>query len=197
MGRLWSAEDIEYLEDNWGYKPVQAIAKKLNRTSNAIYRKACNMGLPNFYNVERIPLMQLSKMTGLNSRKLHKWISLGLPCKKLKLGDVRTAYMFDIIEFIDWIEDYQDEFTTTKFNFDLLPTVPRWLEKKRIADAVGESELGHNVRYKNYSMSELTRLYHMHKKGMNYKEIAKVEGKHPTTISKLFGRMRKHELFGK
>ena len=45
MGKWWSNEEIEFLEDNWGYKSIPVIAKSLNRTINAVKVKAVRLGL--------------------------------------------------------------------------------------------------------------------------------------------------------
>lgn len=45
MGKWWNKEEIEFLEDNWGYKSIPAIAKSLNRTISAVKAKAVKLGL--------------------------------------------------------------------------------------------------------------------------------------------------------
>ena len=32
MAKFWSAEEVEYLEENWGIKSIPNIAKNINRT---------------------------------------------------------------------------------------------------------------------------------------------------------------------
>ena len=38
--RPWTPEDESYLTEKWGYASVPAIAKKLNRTENAVVVRA-------------------------------------------------------------------------------------------------------------------------------------------------------------
>ncbi len=47
MGKviLWTKEEIAYLEDSWGTYSIKSIAKKLDRTVNAIKLKANRIGL--------------------------------------------------------------------------------------------------------------------------------------------------------
>ncbi|EIA17562.1 hypothetical protein [Clostridium perfringens] len=39
-GRIWTEEDINYLEEKWGVVSVDVIAKKLNRTILSVRKKA-------------------------------------------------------------------------------------------------------------------------------------------------------------
>ena len=43
--RTWSSEELSYLEEHWGIVSIVSIAKKLNRTENAIIVKAQRLGL--------------------------------------------------------------------------------------------------------------------------------------------------------
>ena len=43
--RPWTPEDENYLAEKWGYASVPAIAKKLNRTENAVVVRAQRLGL--------------------------------------------------------------------------------------------------------------------------------------------------------
>ena len=43
--RTWTPEDENYLAEKWGYASVPAIAKKLNRTENAVVVRAQRLGL--------------------------------------------------------------------------------------------------------------------------------------------------------
>ena len=38
-GRIWTEEDINYLEEKWGSASVDIIAKKLNRTIVSVRKK--------------------------------------------------------------------------------------------------------------------------------------------------------------
>ena len=59
MGKWWNKEEIEFLEDNWGYKSIPAIAKSLNRTISAVKAKAVKLG-------------ELSKIKIDNMREEHR-----------------------------------------------------------------------------------------------------------------------------
>lgn len=45
MGKIWKPEELEYLQDQWGYSSVKAIAKALGRSENAINIKAFKLKL--------------------------------------------------------------------------------------------------------------------------------------------------------
>lgn len=41
----WTKKDVEYLEENFGRKTIKALARKLNRTEDAVIIKAKRIGL--------------------------------------------------------------------------------------------------------------------------------------------------------
>lgn len=42
---MWTVEEVEYLKDRWGLSPLPNIAKKLDRTENAVARKLWEKGI--------------------------------------------------------------------------------------------------------------------------------------------------------
>ena len=42
---LWNEEDINYLEDKYGFEDLGAIAKTLGRSKKSVYEKAHRLGL--------------------------------------------------------------------------------------------------------------------------------------------------------
>ena len=45
MSRKWTKEDVEYLTEKWGNVSIPSIAKKLNRSVNAVKIKAGRLNL--------------------------------------------------------------------------------------------------------------------------------------------------------
>lgn len=59
-GKKWNKEEIDFLKDNWGEIPPKKIAEKLNRTNQAIRRKATDLGLGEWlYNTSEYELVKL------------------------------------------------------------------------------------------------------------------------------------------
>ena len=62
----WSKEEEEFLTENWGNLSIKAIAKKLNRSENAIEVRKTRLGLGSFLeNGEYINLIGQDKLIEL------------------------------------------------------------------------------------------------------------------------------------
>ena len=99
MGKPWSNEDYKYLDDNWGTVSIQAIAKRLNRSVNAIVLKAKRRGLGSFLESgDYISLNQLVRaVSGHNyyTYILESWVEKrGLPVHTKKVNKNRKSAKF-------------------------------------------------------------------------------------------------------
>ena len=93
MAKFWSAEEVEYLEENWGIKSIPNIAKNINRTVAAVKAKAIKLELGEYNNSGiYITFNQLVKALGYNqsySWILERYSKHGCPIKtKKKLNHV-------------------------------------------------------------------------------------------------------------
>lgn len=110
--RTWKPEEEDYLMEKWGQISVPAIAKKLNRTTNAVKVRAQRLGLGAVLMAgEYVTLNQLLlAVTGGSSSygyKMKSWVeNRGLPVhtKKVDRCSFRVVY---IDEFWEWAERYR------------------------------------------------------------------------------------------
>ena len=84
MNRTWTKEEVEYLKEKWGNVSIPILAKKLNRSVNAVKLKAGRLNLG--YMLENgayVTLNQLAiALTGKNFSSYCKksWIeNRGMP----------------------------------------------------------------------------------------------------------------------
>lgn len=138
IGRTWTQEEKDYLQDKWGTISVNAIAKNLDRTVAAIQNKKTRLGLGAFLdNNERITFNALMKALGITAGSGYKQISWvqnrGLPLYRLKRGK-QTFKMVDIEEFWKWAEKNQSFLDFSNFERYALGAEPEWVEPKRARD---------------------------------------------------------------
>ena len=89
MSRKWTKEDVEYLTEKWGNVSIPSIAKKLNRSVNAVKIKAGRLNLgPMLENGAYVTLNQLAiALTGKNLSPYCKksWIeNRGMPVEQIQ-----------------------------------------------------------------------------------------------------------------
>ena len=135
--KTWMEEDVDYLERNWGEIPLPSIAKKLDRTVNAIKLKARKLGLKrHLHSGKDITFCQLCKTLGqfVNYQQHKKsWIRHGLPVK-YKTSIHKKFMMIRIDEFWDWAETHKNLLDFSKFEENMLGKEPQWVAAKRYAD---------------------------------------------------------------
>ena len=137
--RTWKPEEEEYLMEKWGQISVPAIAKKLNRTTNAIKVRAQRLGLGSVLMAgEYVTLNQLlAAVTGSGksySYKMKSWVeNRGLPVhtKKVDRCSFRVVY---IDEFWEWAEKNRSFIDFSKMEPMALGMEPDWVAEQRKKD---------------------------------------------------------------
>lgn len=136
MAKFWSAEEVEYLEENWGIKSIPNIAKNINRTVAAVKAKAIKLELGEYNNSGiYITFNQLLKALGYNSYThiLERYSKHGCPIKTKK--KLNHAYkVINIDEFWDWAEKNKEVVRFNKLEENALGKEPKWVKEKRILD---------------------------------------------------------------
>ena len=137
--RTWKPEEEDYLMEKWGQISVPAIAKKLNRTTNAVKVRAQRLGLGAVLMAgEYVTLNQLLlAVTGGSSSygyKMKSWVeNRGLPVhtKKVNRCSFRVVY---IDEFWEWAERYRSFIDFSKMEPLALGEEPDWVAEQRKKD---------------------------------------------------------------
>lgn len=137
--RTWKPEEEDYLMEKWGQISVPAIAKKLNRTTNAVKVRAQRLGLGAVLMAgEYVTLNQLLlAVTGGSSSygyKMKSWVeNRGLPVhtKKVDRCSFRVVY---IDEFWEWAERYRSFIDFSKMEPLALGEEPEWVVEQRKKD---------------------------------------------------------------
>lgn len=136
MAKFWSAEEVEYLEENWGIKSIPNIAKNINRTVAAVKAKAIKLELGEYNNSGiYITFNQLLKALGYNSYThiLERYSKHGCPIKTKK--KLNHAYkVINVDEFWDWAEKNKEVVRFNKLEENALGKEPKWVKEKRILD---------------------------------------------------------------
>nr|DAW50024.1 MAG TPA: Protein of unknown function (DUF1272) [Bacteriophage sp.] len=107
--RTWTPEDENYLAEKWGYASVPAIAKKLNRTENAVVVRAQRLGLGAVLMAGGyVTLNQLlATVTGRergNTYQRKSWVeNRGLPVHRKKVNRCSFSVVY-LEEFWKWAE---------------------------------------------------------------------------------------------
>ena len=134
----WSAEEKEYLSENWGRVSVAKISKHLNRSINAINVMKHKLGLGAFLEAgDYITLNQLMRAvvgTHCYSYQLKSWVkNRGLPVHIRRLNEKRVRVIY-LDEFWGWAEKNRSFIDFSKMEPLSLGKEPEWVETQRAQD---------------------------------------------------------------
>ena len=137
--RTWKPEEEDYLMEKWGQISVPAIAKKLNRTTNAVKVRAQRLGLGAVLIAgEYVTLNQLLlAVTGGSSSygyKMKSWVeNRGFPIltKRVNQNSFRVVHLD---EFWKWAEQHRSFIDFSKMEPLALGEEPAWVAEQRKKD---------------------------------------------------------------
>lgn len=136
--KMWSKEEVEYLENNWGMKSIKTMSKTLNRTEKAILQKRNRLKLGAFLNNgDYITFNQLLKTVGYKSNDTTRnaWTKRGLPLSNKKVNN-NSFKVIQIDKFWKWAEENQTFLDFSRFIRFSLGKEPSWVEPKRQRDII-------------------------------------------------------------
>lgn len=136
--RNWTTEEKDLLEKYWGNKSVTTIAKKLNRSVNAINVMKNRLGLGAFLESgEYVTMHQLLLaigITGGDGYKNKSWIeNRDFPVKRIRVESNKFKVVY-IEDFWKWAEQNKAFLDFSKFDEYALGKEPEWVKQKRKDD---------------------------------------------------------------
>lgn len=131
--RIWTKEDLEYLENKFGTSTVKTIAKHLQKSEDAIIIKAKRLGLGGITVAsELLNANQLASAIGVDRKTIHRWIDKeGLKAAKKILAKEKAFWRISINEFWKWAENNQEQIKWSKFEKNSLGKEPKWVDIAR------------------------------------------------------------------
>jgi len=137
MGNAWTATDYETLKDMWGDFSIPTIAKKLNRSTNAVKIKVARIGLgAHRQGGSLITFCELLRAIGQEHNYSYLKMRLqrdGFPMKPKRVDKCKFL-MVDIDDFWKWAEKNKGDINFSNFEKYALGAEPEWVTDKRRAD---------------------------------------------------------------
>lgn len=137
VNKNWEEWEVEYLKDKWGENRIK-IAKKLNRSVNAINMKAAREGLGRASDcLDGITLYQLANLFNVSYGWTIKaiWIDrLRLPYKTKVIAQTMPVRYICIDDFWKWANKHKDDINFAELEENILGKEPSWVNEKRKVD---------------------------------------------------------------
>ena len=174
QARNWTQDEREQLAEEWGRYSIGTLAKRLNRSENAVIEKASRMGLgAHIRSSDLISLNSLFKALGTPhdySYRRDKLEELGLKVHRHKVKN-NSFRMVDIGEFWKFAEKNRHLFDFSRMEPYALGAEPEWVAAKRSEDFNRRRAVKpHNAAWTEAEDRELIRLLRMYR--YTYPEIA-------------------------
>ncbi|WP_156290759.1 hypothetical protein [Oceanobacillus salinisoli] len=174
MGKFWTQEELDFLEDKWGVFNRETIAKKLGRSSNAVMLKAQRMGLGDpLTHIDGITISKLSQVLNTHYGILKNWIKkYKMPAKQKRLTKEKSVWMISYQDFWKWAEKNRHMLDFSRLERLSLGPEPGWVEEKRRADQLKKLHVPkpHNTPWSLKDDSKLKWMLSKHK--YSYPEIS-------------------------
>ncbi|NSL51826.1 DNA-binding protein [Calidifontibacillus erzurumensis] len=171
MRRAWTSEELNDLKENIGVIKLTTIAKRINRSYDAVVMKLNRLGLSNTREqTGLVTLGELAKHLKVDRNIVKGWVDRhGLPCTKKKTRNTKTFYLVDILDFWKWAEENKEKVQFSNIEPNTLLPEPDWVEKERQKDY----QMNKRRVYKGWTTVEDQLLLTLREKGLTYKEIGK------------------------
>jgi hypothetical protein len=184
--REWKEEEIQFLKDKWGEMSIVRIAKKLNRSVDAVKVKASRIGLTSALNyIDGITLNQLARIFDVSYGWTIKriWIDrLNIPYKT-KITARTQAYRYICIDdFWKWAAKNKHRINFGKLEKNILGKEPDWVDEKRKADQQNLTYKKTNIPWSKYEEGLLKTMLIRYK--YTYPQISKRLGRTEGAIKK-------------
>ena len=176
--KRWIQEDLEYLEDSWGFISIDTIIKNLKRTKGSIERKAWELGLGKSQYADGLMYSppQIAKILGKCQKEIYKLIDDGvLKGRRKKLVNERM-YQVHIDDLMDFLKNNPDKWDSRKVKEFTFGIEPDWMKKKR------KKDLEIPKAHKRWTKDEERYLINYVNLGYEMKDIANLLGRSTKSI---------------
>ena len=176
QARNWTSAEIEFLEEKWGEVPIPTLAKRLNRSINAVKIKAARLGLgAMLQSGDYITLNQLAAAVKGNSYGsgyiTESWVkNRHLPVHKKRVNNCSFNVVY-LEDFWKWAEKNRSFIDFSKMEPMILGKEPEWVPEQRRKDYEADA-LQRKTRWTTYEDERLKFLLKKQKYG--YAEISEM-----------------------
>ena len=175
-GKKWTKEEEEMLMDNWGKLSIETIAKRINRTVDAVELKGRRLQLG--WQMTAYSTTEVSNILGINYRTVYNYMKTGIIEAKRDKTKMKR-YFSTKEQIMKFMREHQDLWDTRKININLYNQKPKWYLEKEKADKEK------NIKsMKRYSDLEIKIVIDRYRRGYTYEEIALEVGRTSSSVYK-------------
>src|SRR5699024_9485679 len=157
--RMWTQEEVDFLEDEWGVMAIDSIARKLNRSFSSVHNKAQRLGLGDpLTHIDGITISQLSQVLNKHYGILENWINkYNFPARRKRVTLKKRVLIVHYSDFWKWADENKQMLDFARLERLSLGPEPDWVEVKRKADEIRllHRPKPHNTAWSKYDDNHL------------------------------------------
>lgn len=175
-GKLWTDEEIEFLEQHAGKMMIPTLAKRISeefgneRTAKGVHTKLKRLGITNMLQeTGRITAHELANLVGVDYRTMRRWIDKGLLTYVRRTVVYKTKhYLISAENFWEFAEKHKDRVNFLRIKPNSIIPEPEWVEGERKKEYYSVPK----KQRKKWDAEEDNVLISMKKAGYSMKEIS-------------------------
>lgn len=180
MPRLWTQKEDEYLMGRYTIQPIETTSKKLNRSINAVQKRAGYLGLSKYH--DNVYAGMIAKCFHVSMSVVHRWMEqYNMPYYREKAGN-GYRYRIDVEKFWEWAKGNIELINWKKYDAKSLPPEPLWL--REVVQSYESTQ-----HRKRITKAEKDKIKLLIARGVLYKDIALMVGRTTNSIKHIANRM--------
>ena len=167
---------VVLLEELTEKYPLETVARRLNRTKEAVFLKRQRIGMGGYMaNADMLTRNTVSKILGIENRTLQYWERKGL-----KSYRKRPYVMYRQEDIIKYMREHPEDWNAARVTDDTMFMRYDWYKEKR------KTDISHKY---NWTQAEVRRMQHLRHEGYSIREIAEMMNRSESSIKyKLYRR---------
>ena len=133
--KKWNEESKNFINDVWGDMTIDTIARRTNRSKQAVIAFAQKNKLGGFlYTGNYLTTVETAEIIGVDYTTIISWIKKGILKAQFRKINKKKIYLIDPKDFKIFLKENQDKWKYEKFKNCLFNEKEKWLQEKKKAD---------------------------------------------------------------
>ncbi|WP_313803462.1 helix-turn-helix domain-containing protein [Cytobacillus sp.] len=169
MRKVWSDDELLFLEDNIGMYKVSTIAQKLERSYESVRVKMTRLKISNTrQHTGLVTIGELAAILKVDRATVRAWTKKhGLPFSQKITRQSRKFYFIDPSEFWNWAAFHKEKIQFSNIDPQTLLPEPEWVAEERAKDQY----ITKKKTYQTWTTKEDDKLLALRSQGYKFKEI--------------------------
>lgn len=187
MRKVWSDDELLFLEDHIGMYKVSTIAQKLERSYESVRVKMTRLKIANTrQHTGLVTIGELAALLKADRATVRGWTRKhGLPFSQKITRKSRKFSFIDPTDFWNWAELHKEKVQFSNIEPQTLLPEPEWVAEERAKDKYIKKKR----TYQTWTTKEDDRLVELRNQGYKYKEIGLLMNRSAISVERRYKKI--------